>query len=514
MFEYLIIGWALVLGALMGHGVARAASRRLVESARRKAAASTEEAKELAAQRVRESGAQAKEEAFKLLKHGEEQEKQYRDENAMLKERIERLETKGDEKESDLLTRQQRLEILQTEVAVASARARDVRDEAKALQRNTTSKLEERAGTSSGQVRQGQIEALVAEEQASCADRLRNLEATDSERFSRQAKRLMGIALGRYTGGQARERVSTMVHFKPEEAALLADNAAWVSIIEEGTGVRLAMGETGESLRLEGGDGVAREHGRRCLARFLGGKKPVEDPAQEVEAIGEQLTKDLRGRGRKAFKVLGLKPAHDEIVMLVGRLTYRTSYTQNQWEHAIEAAFLGGLMASELGLDVTLARRSTLLHDIGKALTHQVEGSHAVIGAEIARRCGEDELICNAIGAHHGDEPMNSPYAPLVAASDAMSGARPGARREMVESYVDRVGDLERLARHFKGVNAVHAVQAGREIRVHVDENKVSDARADELSAEIAAKISDQVTFPGQIRIIVIREFKAVELAG
>ena len=514
MFEYLIIGWAAVLGVLMGHGVARAASRRLVEKARREAAALGEEAQERTVRQARESESHAKEEAFKLLKEGEEQEKQYRSENTLLKERVERMEVKGDQLEADLLTRQQRMEPRQAEAAKVAAAAREMRDRAKTLSRNTTSKLEERAGTTSGQVRQGQIEALVAEHQATCADRLRNLEATESERFTRQAKRLMGLALGRYTGGQARERMSSMVHLKPEEASRLADNQAWVSIIEQGAGIRLAMQETGESVRMEGGDGVAREHGKRCLARFLGGDTQPRDPAREVENLGAELLKELRGRGLKAFKILGLKPAHDEIIMLVGRLTYRTSYTQNQWEHALEAAFLGGLMASELGLDLMTARRATLLHDIGKALTHEIDGSHALIGAEIMRKHGEDEIVCNAVASHHGDEPMNSPYAPLVAAADAMSGARPGARREMVESYVDRVGDLERIARHFKGVNAVHAVQAGREIRVHVDEGKVSDQRAEELSAEIAAKIADQVTFPGQIRIIVIREFKAVELAG
>jgi len=514
MFEYLIIGWAAVLGVLMGHGVARAASRRLVQKARQGAAVCTEEAREKAGQSLREANGRAKEEGFKLLKEGEEQERQYRSENTLLKERLDRLDTKAEQKEADILIRDERLEKRRIEVGKVVKEARGVREKAKSMRRNTTSKLEERAGTSVGQIRQGQIEALVAEHQATCADRLRNLEATDNERFARQAKRLMGISLGRFTGGQARERMSAVVHLKPDESKLLAESPTWVNAIEQGTGARLAMADTGESLRLEGGDGVAREHARRCLSRLLGGKKITREPEAEVEAVGEDLTRELRGRGRKAFKVLGLKPSHDEIVMLVGRLTYRTSYTQNQWEHAIEAAFLGGLMAAELDLDVITARRATLLHDIGKALTHEIEGSHAVIGAEIMRKRGEDELVCNAVGAHHGDEPMNSPYAPLVAAADAMSGARPGARREMVESYVDRVGDLERIARHFKGVNAVHAVQAGREIRVHVDEKRVSDARADELSAEIAAKIADQVTFPGQIRIIVIREFKAVELAG
>jgi len=226
------------------------------------------------------------------------------------------------------------------------------------------------------------------------------------------------------------------------------------------------------------------------------------------------VDKELAALGRRAFADLEIPEAHAEIVKLVGRLNYRTSYTQNQWKHAVEAAFLCGMMAGELGLDVKVARRAALMHDIGKALTHELDGSHAVIGADYARRLGEAEVVANAIGAHHTDEPFNSPYAYLVAAADALSGARPGARRQADDNYLARIDDLERISRGFRGVAEAFAVQGGREVRVYVQEDRIDDQGAVDLSSAIAAKISEEMRFPGQIRVTVIRELAAVEVAS
>jgi ribonuclease Y len=202
------------------------------------------------------------------------------------------------------------------------------------------------------------------------------------------------------------------------------------------------------------------------------------------------------------------------LVKLVGRLNFRTSYSQNQWEHVVEAGFLCGMMAAEVGLDVKIARRAALLHDIGKALTHELDGSHALIGAEHARRLGEAEVVANAIGAHHTDEPFGSAYAYLVAAADAMSGGRPGARRQSEDNHVAKLGEIERVAQGFAGVGEAFAVQGGREVRVYVEEDRVGDAAASRLAADIAEAISREVVFPGQIKITVIRQFTAVEMAS
>ncbi len=239
--------------------------------------------------------------------------------------------------------------------------------------------------------------------------------------------------------------------------------------------------------------------------------KRVEQAARDISA---ELGRELIDLGRRACSTLEIARPHPEIVDLVGRLNYRTSFTQNQWKHAIEAAFLCGMMAQEMGLDLKVARRAALMHDIGKALTHEMDGSHAVIGADIARRLGEPEVVANAIGAHHTDEPFNSPYAYLVAAADAMSGARPGARRQMEDNYVAKLEDLERITRSFRGIEEAFAVQGGREVRIYVQEDRVDDLSAVALSAEVAKKISAEMTFPGQIRVTVIREFKAIETAS
>jgi ribonuclease Y len=240
-------------------------------------------------------------------------------------------------------------------------------------------------------------------------------------------------------------------------------------------------------------------------------RKAPEDWAAKIR---EHLNQEIRALGKKAFQQLGIHKAHPEIVELVGALNFRTSYTQNQWLHAVEASFLAGMMAAELGLDEQLARRATLMHDIGKALTHKIEGSHAVIGADIARRLGESEVVANAIGSHHADEPPNSVYAYLTAASDAMSGARPGARREQESGFSTKLEDLERIGMERRGVNYAHAVHGGRELRVYVREREVDDLAVVEMSTEIATQISDEMTFPGQIKVTVIRAFEATSTAN
>jgi ribonuclease Y len=266
---------------------------------------------------------------------------------------------------------------------------------------------------------------------------------------------------------------------------------------------------------LEGLDGVGREVARRCVARML--RKPGlrgEAFAKAAREITGELDREIVERGQRAFATLKLERAHPEIVKLVGRLNFRTSYSQNQWEHALEAGFLCGMMAAELGLDVKVARRAALLHDIGKALTHELDGSHAVIGADFARRLGESEIVANAIGAHHTDEAFASAYAHLVAAADAMSGGRPGSRRQNEDNHMAKLAEIERIARSFRGVGEAFAVQGGREVRIYVEEDRVNDVAAAKMATDIAQAISRDMTFPGQIKVTVIRELCAVEMAS
>jgi ribonuclease Y len=329
----------------------------------------------------------------------------------------------------------------------------------------------------------------------------------------------MGIAVGRFSGHYLTERLHSIIPLPAGAAAeaMLGPGEANLQAIGAVAGVTLSLVETKDAIRLEGLDGVGREVARRCLAT-LARNPSLGAVAAEVgrgaREVSRKLDIELDDLGRRAFRVLEIPPAHAEIVRLVGRLNYRTSYTQNQWKHAVEAAFLCGMMAEELNLDIKVARRAALMHDIGKALTHELDGSHAVIGADYARRLGETEVVANAIGAHHTDEPFSSPYAYLVAAADAMSGARPGARRQMDESYASRLEDLERITRGFRGITEAYAVQGGREVRIYVQEDRIDDLGAVDLSSAVAKKISQEMRFPGQIRVTVIRELRAVETAS
>jgi ribonuclease Y len=424
----------------------------------------------------------------------------------------------------------------QNALDAAQARARELRDAARRIDEEAVAALERAAGQTRPQIKADLVQTWVEEARAEAADRLRQVDQSSQDPdYARQAKRLMGIAIQRYQGHYLTERLlSTIALPAGLGTRFFAEGQPIIAEIEAQSGTKLSLSDTGDAVRIEGADGVGREVARRVLHRLLrtsGGERrgdrrgpptpevatldlAVRDPKRLVQTVVMNLDREIVELGKKAFAELELPKAHPDIVKLVGRLNYRTSYTQNQWKHSVEAAFLAGMMATELGLDWKIARRATLLHDIGKALSHEVDGSHALIGADYARRLGEGDLIANAIGAHHGDEPCQSLYAYLVAAADALSGGRPGARREMVETYVKRITDLERIAQSFSGVDRVYAVQAGREVRVHVLEHQITDARATEMASAIAQRISQELVFPGQIKVTVIREVRAVELAG
>jgi ribonuclease Y len=334
----------------------------------------------------------------------------------------------------------------------------------------------------------------------------------------RAAARLLALAGSRIGDHHLTERSQWTVPLGPPDAdqGHPAVSPGELQAIEAVAGVKLVLAQGRDLVRIEGLDGVGREVARRCLAQVLngeagGGATAVAEASRAVQLEVEGEVVEL---GRRAFRLLGLPLAHPDIVNLVGRLNFRTSHMQNQWSHALEVAFLCGMLADELQLDRMLARRAALLHDIGKALTHELDGAHAVIGAEHARRLGEPELVANAVGAHHADEPFASPYAHLVAAADAMSGARPGARRHTEAHYLAQIADLERLSRGFPGVAEAFVLQGGREVRVLVNEQQLDDQGAVELCAGITRAITEQLTFPGQIRVTVIRELRALARTG
>jgi ribonucrease Y len=513
MVELIIIGGAAAIGSLAGWLFVREHSKKAIALGREQAQKIIGQAKEAAELTLRESEARVREAVAQVADDAKVLEAQAVEANHLLEERMRKLEQRHETQTAAVLAREALIEQRDAVQNALQDEARELRQQAKLARHSFQDGVAEKAGETGEQIKDRLVDNMVEQTRAQCQDRLRNLESTSSEEFMRQAKRVMGISMGRFHCRGGAERVTSSLPLTAEGRIKLTAKGEHLTIMEEMTGVHLAVADSGEWVRFEGGDGVARELGRRVVGRYLA-EEQVHDLPQLINTTSAELEREITNTGLEAFRRMSLEPAHPEIVKLVGRLNFRTSYTQNQWHHAIESSFLSGLMAAELGLDVSLARRATLLHDIGKALTHEVEGSHAVIGADLARKYGEDPMIVNAIGSHHADEPPQSSYAYLVAAADAMSGARPGARREMVETYVDRISELERITNQFSGVVMVHAIQAGRELRVHVDEQQVDDTQANKLSEAIAQKISEELTFPGQIRVMVIREFKAVEFAN
>ena len=357
-----------------------------------------------------------------------------------------------------------------------------------------------------------------------------------SDRDSREqtatadARQLMGRVMERISVSGHLERIQNTITFSnPRTFEVFSDpESAARDILHEHINFRLEESKTKNSLQIRGDDPLGREIGRRVLRQIS--NKSISAP-NKVRSIckrtNEEIDRELKNAARKAFKELGQKNAHPEIMALVGRLKFRLSYSQNQLKHAVEVAYLSGMLAQEMGLDVQLARRAGLLHDIGKAMTHEREGSHAVLGAEVARRCRENESVCNAIGSHHNDEPMETPYAHIVTAADAISGARPGARRETITLYLDRVKQIQEIANRHPEVERVDVMHAGREVRIMVpgrDESPESDGSKtntryvpDEelhpLAEDVARDLEEEMTFPGQIKVTVIRHSCAVATA-
>ena len=416
--------------------------------------------------------------------------------------------------------REEQLSQIQRDVQSRFDRARGLEQDIHRKRDAVRSELETRAGIEVTELIRQMSAVWIEDARAKAAALVRNAEqSTTDPQHDREARRVMEIAAARCSMHFLTERNLSTLRVGPDVVSILLDNnAALHGALERVSGVQLQINDDKDVLRLEGLDGVGREVVRRALSRMI--KKPEtidvarKAPDEWATKTREHLEQEIRALGKKAFSVLGIQKAHPEIVDLVGALNFRTSYTQNQWLHAVEASFLAGMMAAELGLDEKLARRATLMHDIGKALTHKIEGSHAVIGAEIARRVGEPEIVANAIGSHHADEPPNSVYAYLVAASDAMSGARPGARREQAEGFSTKLEDLERIGMQRRGVSHAHAVHGGRELRVYVRERDVDDLAVVEMSTDIANQIAEEMTFPGQIKVTVIRAFEATSTAN
>jgi ribonuclease Y len=356
---------------------------------------------------------------------------------------------------------------------------------------------------------------------------IKKIENETKEQADRKSKKILATAIQRYAGEYVAERTVSVVQLPGDEmkGRIIGREGRNIRALEAATGVDLIIDDTPEAVILSAFNPVRRilsafnpvrrEVARLSLMRLISDGRihpaRIEDV---VKKVGQEVDTAVKEAGEQAAFDLGVHGIHNELIKTLGQLKFRTSYAQNVLQHSVEVGFLCGVMASELGLNAKMARRMGLLHDIGKAIDHEVEGPHAIIGSRLAKKFNESPKVVHAISAHHEDVPPNSVLALLVQAADGLSGARPGARKELLENYIKRLEDLENIANSFKGVSNTYAIQAGRELRVIVESEVISDEEAILVSRDIAKKIEESLTFPGQIKVTVIRETRAVEYAN
>jgi len=346
---------------------------------------------------------------------------------------------------------------------------------------------------------------------------IKRIENETKEQADKKATKIMATAIQRYAGDFVAEHTVSVVQLPNDEmkGRIIGREGRNIRALEAATGIDLIIDDTPEAVILSGFNPVRREVARLSLMRLIADGRihpaRIEDV---VKKVGKEVDLTIKEAGEQAAFDLGVHGIHSELINYIGRLKFRTSYAQNVLQHSVEVGVISGIMASELGLNSKLARRMGLLHDIGKAIDREVEGQHAIIGSKLAKKYGETPEVVHAIAAHHEDVPPSSVYDLLIQAADALSGARPGARKELLENYIKRLEDLENIAKSFNGVANTYAIQAGRELRVIVESGIISDEEATLLSRDIAKKIEESLTFPGQIKVTVIRETRAVEYAN
>jgi ribonuclease Y len=481
-------------------------AQRIVEDAKRRADTLLKEAK-----------LEAKDKLFKMKSEFDAETRETRNELKKEERRLiqkeENLDRKleqADRKERELGREEKALSKREAEVEQAELNYNELIEEQK-------QQLEKISGLTAEQAKELLIRAIENEARYEGAKLIKRIENEAKEEADKRAKKIIATAIQRYAGDFVAERTVSVVQLPNDEmkGRIIGREGRNIRALEASTGIDLIIDDTPEAVILSGFNPVRREVARLSLMRLISDGRihpaRIEDV---VKKVGHEVDVVIKEAGEQAAFDLGVHGIHNELIKYIGRLKFRTSYAQNVLQHSIEVGFLTGVMASELGLNQKLAKRMGLLHDIGKAIDHEVEGPHALIGSKLAKKYGESQKVVQAIAAHHEDTPPSSVYDFLVQAADGLSGARPGARKELLENYIKRLEDLENIANSFQGVSNSYAIQAGREMRVLVDSGVISDEEATLLSKDIVKKIEESLTFPGQIKVMVIRETRAVEYAN
>lgn len=478
--------------------IAEDAAKKIVEDAERQSESKKKEAL-----------LEAKEEIHRLRGEVERENRERRSELQRLERRLLQKEENLDRKLDSLEKKEEILSRKEAEVDKSQEKVND-------LYSRQLAELERLSGLTSEQARQLLLANVEEEIKYETALMIKEVELEAKEEADKRAREIISLAIQRCAADHVAETTVSVVALPNDEmkGRIIGREGRNIRTLETLTGIDLIIDDTPEAVILSGFDPVRREIARTALEKLIvDGRIHPARIEEMVEKAQKEVEQKIKDAGEQATFETGVHGLHPELIKLLGRLKYRTSYGQNVLKHSIEVSHLAGIMAAELGVDVMMAKRAGLLHDIGKAVDHEVEGPHVTIGGDLARKYRESPEIINAIVAHHGDEEAQTVQAVLVAAADAVSAARPGARRESLESYLKRLSRLEGIAESFEGVEKSYAIQAGREIRIIVKPEKVDDVSSVRMARDIVKKIESELEYPGQIKVTVIRETRAVDYA-
>ncbi len=496
---------SVFIGYIIRRQIAESKTGRAEETARR----IVDEAHEKAETLKKETLIEAKEEIHQLRTEQEREARERRGELKSMERRLIQREENLDKKANQLESREDALARRQKET-------QRLQEEVETLHKQQLDELEKISGMSTEEAKAILLENVENDANHEAAIMIRDIEARAKEEADKRARNIVGMAIQKCAADHVAETTVSVVPLPNDEmkGRIIGREGRNIRALETATGIDLIIDDTPEAVILSGFDPIRREVARIALERLvLDGRIHPASIEEMVEKARKEVDNQIREAGEAAVFETGVHGLHHELVRLLGRMKFRTSYGQNVLKHSIEVSHLAGLMAAELGADITLSKRAGLLHDIGKSIDHEVEGPHVQIGADLAKKYRESPAVIHAIAAHHGDIEPNTIEAVLVQAADAISAARPGARRESLENYIKRLEKLEEIADSFKGVEKSFAIQAGREIRIVVKPEDIDDAGAVIIARDIVHRIEDELDYPGQIKVNVIRETRAVDYA-